>query len=74
MPPSATPSDIDLTPRELACLGELARGLRQDAIASALGITVATVELHLTNARRKLGAHTSTQAVAIAITRGLVAI
>ena len=69
---SMPPPDTQLTPRELECLAGLARGLRQDGIADQLGISLATVELHSVNARRKLGALTSTHAVAIAVSRGLI--
>lgn len=69
-----TPSNIQLTPRELECLGWLARGLRQDALAAKLTLSVATVEMHIVNARKKLGAQTATQAVAIAVSQGLIVV
>ena len=56
-----------LTTRERECLIWLASGLRYDRIAERLGISLATVELHVANARRKLGARTREQAVAIAV-------
>jgi DNA-binding CsgD family transcriptional regulator len=56
-----------LTVRERECLIWLASGLRYDRIAERLGISLATVELHVANARRKLGARTREQAVAIAV-------
>lgn len=59
-----------LTPRERDCLQYLAAGLRQDRIAERLGISIATVELHLRNARRSLKAATNAQAVARGIALG----
>lgn len=55
-----------LSPRERECLGLVADGLRIKAIAAELGIRPVTVELHLANARRKLGAANREQAVALA--------
>lgn len=52
-----------LTARERACLDLLSEGLRTKAIARALGVTPVTVELHLRNARGKLGAATRDQAL-----------
>lgn len=57
-----------LTARERDCLTLLANGLRTSRIAERLAISDATVELHLRNARRKLKARNSAQAVA----RGLL--
>jgi DNA-binding CsgD family transcriptional regulator len=61
-----------LSPRERECLAWLATGLRHDRIAEKLGIALPTVELHLTNARRKLGARTREQALARAVVFGLL--
>ncbi len=61
-----------LSPRERECLTWLAVGLRHDRIAEKLGITRPTVELHLANARRKLHARTREQALARAVTLGLL--
>ena len=60
-----------LTPRERDCLAFIADGLRTAELAHRLGVTEATVEFHLANARRKLGARTRDHAVAIAIRMGL---
>lgn len=59
-----------LSERERDCLRYLADGLRQDAIAQALGVARVTVELHLRAARKKLGARTLNEAVAKAILFG----
>lgn len=61
-----------LTPREIECLNELADGLTSEGIARRLNISVPTVAMHLTNARKKLHAQTREQAIAIAIRSGLV--
>lgn len=63
-----------LTTRELECLQFLARGLSNDGIAKELKISLPTVALHLRNARAKLGATTRENAVALAITRGLISV
>ena len=56
-----------LSPRERECLQCLANGLRPDAIADRLRIAKVTVDLHLTNARRKLGCRTMAETVARAV-------
>lgn len=62
-----------LTARERECLLWLAKGDRVDRIAGRLGLSDATVEFHLANARRRLDARTSTEATATAILMGLIA-
>lgn len=59
-----------LTPREQECLSLLAAGLRPDRIADRLGLARVTVDLHLSNARRRLKARTLAEAVARAMTYG----
>jgi DNA-binding NarL/FixJ family response regulator len=61
-----------LSPHQVACLCGRARGLRLEAIATELAIAPSTVEAHLASARAKLGAANTTQAVAEAITQGLL--
>lgn len=61
-----------LTPRELDTLQLLAQGLGNKQIATALGISTDTVKAHLTSVFEKLGAHTRTEASAIAARRGLL--
>jgi DNA-binding CsgD family transcriptional regulator len=68
-PPAVAPR---LSPRERECLTWLAIGLRHDRIAGKLGITRPTVELHLANARRRLGARTREQTLAKAVALGLL--
>lgn len=61
-----------LSPRETQCLSLLAHGYDNAGIAEALGIRLPTVAMHLVNARNKLRAGTREQAVAIAVSHGLV--
>lgn len=61
-----------LTARELECLAGLADGLKNHDIAGRLQIAEPTVAMHLANAKRKLGAATREQAVAIAVRNGLL--
>lgn len=56
-----------LSPREREVLLWLASGLRTAEIAHRMGIEPVTVGLHLQGARRKLGARTREQALAIAL-------
>lgn len=58
----------DLSQREEDCLRLLAEGQRTEQIGLRLGIRPVTVEMHMRNARAKLGAQTREQALAIAIT------
>jgi DNA-binding NarL/FixJ family response regulator len=67
-------SPSPLTQREVQCLELLACGLSNNDIAKELQISLPTVALHLCNARRKLGAKTREQAVALAVKRGLVSL
>ncbi|WP_176787888.1 helix-turn-helix domain-containing protein [Roseospirillum parvum] len=66
------PAGAALTPREVECLGWLAKGLRSDGIAERLGVARITVDTHLSNARRKLGARTREQTLVLAIRNGLI--
>ncbi|MCU0906073.1 MAG: helix-turn-helix transcriptional regulator [Rhodobacteraceae bacterium] len=59
-----------LSPREREVLLWLAAGLRTAQIAHRMGIEPVTVGLHLRGARRKLGARTREQALAIALRDG----
>lgn len=62
-----------LSPREQETLTWLASGLRTAQIAHRMGIREVTVGLHLQGARRKLGARTREQAMAIALRDGHIA-
>ncbi|MEM8813473.1 MAG: LuxR C-terminal-related transcriptional regulator [Pseudomonadota bacterium] len=61
-----------LSARERECLSLLADGHRTARIAERIGIAPMTVEFHLRNARRKLGATTREQAVAISVKNGFI--
>jgi len=66
--------ELRVTGRERDVLELLAEGLRQEQIASRLGIGSETVRTHVHNACERLGAATATHAVAIAIREGLIAV
>jgi DNA-binding NarL/FixJ family response regulator len=69
---SAVPDD-DLTPRETEVLCLLAEGLSNHQIARRLGLSVRTVESHLTRIYSKLGVGSRTEAVLMAQRKGLLA-
>ena len=60
-----------LTPREREILDRLARGLRNEAIAARMGISVKTVQNSVSGILLKLGATDRAQAVAMARDAGL---
>jgi PAS domain S-box-containing protein len=68
-----TPGKGVLSPREHQVVELLAGGNTGEEVAEQLGISPATVRVHVRNATGKLGASTRTQAVAIAVARGEVA-
>jgi DNA-binding NarL/FixJ family response regulator len=61
-----------LTARELQVMELIAEGLRNKEIASALGISDETTQVHVKNILLKLKVHDRTAAVRIAIRRGFV--
>ncbi len=63
-----------LTARELDVLRLLAEGLPNKAIAARLGISDQTVKFHVASIGGKLGARNRTDAVRLAIRRGLIEI
>lgn len=63
-----------LSPRERDCMSYLALGLRSTRIAEKMSISEVTVEMHLRNARKKLRAATTAQAIARAMTFGDISI
>ncbi|MDA7949200.1 MAG: LuxR family transcriptional regulator [Hyphomicrobiaceae bacterium] len=63
---------IGLTDREREVLLWLGRGLLADRIAERLNIKTITVSFHLANARRKLNARTSAQALVKSVQFGLI--
>lgn len=68
-PAPALPDSI--TPREVEVLALLARGLSNKEMAARLGLSVNTVERHLTNLYPKIGARGRTEATAFALRHGL---
>ncbi|WP_084177023.1 LuxR family transcriptional regulator [Labrenzia sp. DG1229] len=69
---TVTRPDAYLTNREKECLILLANGKRTAQIADKLNIQSVTVDLHMRNAREKLGARTREQALAVAIVSNLL--
>lgn len=61
-----------LSPREVEALCWLSQGLRTAEIAWRMGVEPVTVGKHIASARRKLGARTREQALALAIRDGLL--
>jgi DNA-binding CsgD family transcriptional regulator len=82
-PPSQAPAERDasgaepaapgsLSPREREVLTLIASGASGEDAATALGLSAETVRTHVRNAIGKLGAHTRTHAVALAIQSGQI--
>jgi len=63
-----------LTPREREVLQLLSQGLANRRIAETLGIAERTVKFHVNAILGKLGAQSRTEAVAVAMRLGLVAL
>lgn len=61
-----------LTPRETEVLGLVANGLGNKEIATRLGTATGTIKIHIQNILQKLSASDRTQAVTIAIRRGIL--
>ncbi len=62
----------DLTEREVEVLGHIASGNRNREIGERLFISEETVKVHIKHIMEKLGASDRTQAVAIAVRRGII--
>jgi len=65
-------SDEALTAREIEVLRQIAEGNRNRDIGEKLFITEETVKVHIKHIMEKLGASDRTQAIAIAIRRGII--
>jgi DNA-binding NarL/FixJ family response regulator len=63
-----------LTPREIDVLQLLAEGLSNKSIAERLGISDQTVKFHVASIMSKLGASNRTDAVRLALRRGLISV
>ena len=70
--PDLPPLVEELTPRELEVTAGVARGLKNNAIATLLGLSVETVKSHVGNAMDKLGARDRTQMAVTALLYGLI--
>ena len=67
-------SDDALTPREIEVLRNVANGNRNRDVAVQMFITEETVKVHVKHIMEKLGARDRTEAVTIAIRRGIIAL
>jgi DNA-binding NarL/FixJ family response regulator len=72
--PQATATAEALTEREREVLELMARGLPNKTIAHELGISEHTVKFHVSTILGKLGAAGRTEAVTLAVRRGLLAL
>jgi DNA-binding NarL/FixJ family response regulator len=65
-------SDDALSEREIEVLRHVAEGNRNRDVAEILSISEETVKIHVKHIMEKLGANDRTQAVAIAVQRGII--
>jgi DNA-binding NarL/FixJ family response regulator len=65
-------SDDNLTDREVEVLSQVSGGNRNRDIAVLLHISEETVKVHVKHIMEKLGARDRTQAIAIAVRRGII--
>ena len=63
---------VELTAREVEVLRLVAKGLRNREIARVIGRTEGTVKAHLKNIHEKLGVDDRTEAVTVALQRGII--
>jgi DNA-binding NarL/FixJ family response regulator len=63
---------VDLTAREVEVLRLAAKGLRNKEIAGVIGRTEETVKVHVSHVLAKLGATDRTEAVVLALQRGVI--
>lgn len=63
---------VDLTTREVEVLRLVSKGLRNKEIARVIGRTEETVKVHLKHIMQKLGVDDRTEAVTIALQRGII--
>jgi two-component system NarL family response regulator len=64
--------DSTLTPRELEVLRLVSRGLTNEEIGGALGIGAGTISTHVRSILRKLDVSDRTEAVTVALQRGVI--
>ena len=65
-------SNPGLTPREREIMILLSKGNDYEDVAYSLGISFETVRTHMKNARTKLEATNTSQAITISISRGFI--
>jgi len=65
-------ASVDLSPREVEVLRLVAKGLRNKDIARVIGRTTGTVKSHMKSILEKLGVEDRTEAVTIALQRGII--
>jgi DNA-binding NarL/FixJ family response regulator len=65
-------SSEKLSDRELQVLGQIALGKRNKEIGAVLGIAEDTVKMHVKNVLEKLGVNDRTEAVTVALRRGIL--
>lgn len=63
---------VELTDRELEVVGWMAKGMSNKEIATAIGRTEATVKVHVQHILQKLEASDRTDAITIALRRGII--
>ena len=63
---------VQLTPREMSVLRELATGRSNKEIAAVLTIAEGTVKIHVAHLYAKLSVTTRTEALSVALQRGLI--
>jgi two-component system, NarL family, response regulator len=63
---------VDLTQREVEVLRLVAKGLRNREISRVIGRTEGTVKVHVKNILQKLGVDDRTEAVTLALQRGII--
>ena len=63
---------VKLSPRQIECLSRIARGETSAEIAVALGLSKRTIDHYVNSACGRLGVRNRAQAVAIAISEGLI--
>jgi DNA-binding NarL/FixJ family response regulator len=62
----------ELSDREIEVLRLVAEGRSNKEIGNTLGVTEGTVKVHVTNLFEKLGATTRTEAIVVAVRRGII--
>ena len=63
-----------LSPREMEVLKLVAKGSSNKEIATQLGLVVGTVKIHVANIYAKLGVSDRTQALIVAVKRGIISL